>query len=129
LTQFLQRPIFYDGAKAVAEAGKKDVYVVLNVLEGFLNKTKFFAGEELTLADLSILPVITSLNVSQLISFNLNCLSFSIQEFGASFADTPKLAAWFEFMKSVPGFEENREGASRLAVALKQMVGVEGALL
>eukprot|EP00178_Gracilaria_changii_P013303 TRINITY_DN37669_c0_g1_i1.p3 TRINITY_DN37669_c0_g1~~TRINITY_DN37669_c0_g1_i1.p3 ORF type:complete len:125 (-),score=31.99 TRINITY_DN37669_c0_g1_i1:607-981(-) len=40
------------------DAGKKDYFECLKIVEAQLNKTKYLAGNELTIADISLLPSI-----------------------------------------------------------------------
>lgn len=57
----LQRSILYNiGDK---EAVKKEVLSSLRLLESFLSKSEFFAGDTLTIADISILANITTFDV------------------------------------------------------------------
>lgn len=46
------------------EAGKKELLLGLKLLNGFLEKSEFVAGELLTIADLSILANIVTVEVS-----------------------------------------------------------------
>lgn len=49
--------------KTIPQRIKDDIVAILNVLEGFLEKNKFIAGDHLTLADLSVLANVASIMV------------------------------------------------------------------
>lgn len=44
------------------------------------------------------------------------------QEFGADFSPYPKLKSWFDEMHSLPGFEENLEGAKKHVAVVRSLV-------
>lgn len=46
------------------EGAKKEVFKSLKLLENFLSHSEYFAGETLTIADISILANITTIDVS-----------------------------------------------------------------
>ncbi|XP_055947256.1 glutathione S-transferase 1-like isoform X3 [Argiope bruennichi] len=72
-----------------AEGFKK----ALNLLEGFLTKTAYVAGDNITLADFSI---IASLSFAEAADY--------------SYADYPKITAWMEKLKSeIPSYKEINE--------------------
>lgn len=50
--------------ETVSKAQKDKLTEVLNNLESFLANSKWFAGDEMTIADLSILPSVTTVKVS-----------------------------------------------------------------
>lgn len=67
----------------------------LDVLDLFLQNGKWVAGDLMTLADLHALPTITNLTAAG-VDVIRNC---------------PNIAEWLDRSQSIPGFEENWEGA------------------
>lgn len=45
--------------------------------------------------------------------------SIHVQKLGVDLSDLPNITAWLERCKSLPGFEENEEGASMFGNGLK----------
>ncbi|GBM57215.1 Glutathione S-transferase 1, isoform C [Araneus ventricosus] len=86
-------PQFFKGQPAdpeKAEAFKK----ALDLLEGFLSKTAYVAGDQITLADFPILGSVTFAEAADY-----------------SYADYPKITAWMEKLKSeIPSYKEINEG-------------------
>jgi glutathione S-transferase len=72
----LVRPIIFGGQKTISQESIDNITNVLTVLEGFLENNAYFAGDELTIADFSILTTITTFYVrlinSQRFSTSLN---------------------------------------------------------
>lgn len=58
-----QGPVIRGNAKTISEEAIKELHSSLALLEGFLEKTDYVAGNNLTLADLSILAGVSSLVV------------------------------------------------------------------
>lgn len=52
------------------EAAKKEILSSLKMLDSFLSKSEFFAGDTLTIADISILANITTFDVNSNFDFN-----------------------------------------------------------
>lgn len=78
-----------------AEADKiAKLKTTLELLESFLETDLYFAGDQPTLADVSILA-----------SFILFRKTFD------DFGELPKLSEWYERCQSLPGFEESFAGA------------------
>lgn len=70
----------------------------LGFLEGFLSNGKWMAGENVTIADFSILGSVTT-----------------CKELGVDFSKYPKLNDWYGRCHDIAGFQENVEGAKNLA--------------
>ena len=49
-------------------------------------------------------------------------LFISLQCWGADFKDYPRLNKWYERCKVLPGFQENHEGAKKLADKMAKMI-------
>lgn len=95
-------PIMFEGLKEVPEAKRNQLYEAFELLEGFLTTSAWVAGCNVTLADLAVLAVITT-----------------IVSFGADISGFPKLSAWAEKCKSLPGYEENMEGVKAFTKLFK----------
>ncbi|CAO1428690.1 unnamed protein product [Diamesa tonsa] len=99
------RPIIYDGVKTMSKEGVDKMIGVLNVLDGFLSNSKYLAGDNVTIADLSLLGTISTL-----------------ANLGYNLEQHKSLGSWYESCKSIIGFEENDGGAARLAGFIKSKV-------
>ncbi|CAD7079718.1 unnamed protein product [Hermetia illucens] len=95
-------PVLFLGETTIPEDKKKQLQEAFEWLNGFLEGRKWVAGDNLTIADLSILASIAS-----------------IIHVGADISEYKNLAAWYENCKSLPGFEENDEGAKVFGGAVK----------
>lgn len=51
------------GAKKISQDRREAVRTLLNSLESFLGKSEWFAGDELTIADLAILANVATIKV------------------------------------------------------------------
>jgi glutathione S-transferase len=59
----LQRPVLRSGVKKISPAAREGIKVLLSTLDSFLCSTEYFAGDELTLADLAILASVGTIKV------------------------------------------------------------------
>lgn len=84
---------------------KDDVREVLKMLNSFLDGSEYFAGNTLTIADISIVTSVTSFH-----------------EMGFNLTEYPDLNKWFERMHSLPGFDENQAGAKGLADLVRSII-------
>jgi glutathione S-transferase len=64
LLSIFQRPIAFEGVKVVPEKTKTAIRDVLKFLDNFLADKKFIAGDNLTIADVSLLTTVASFHVS-----------------------------------------------------------------
>jgi glutathione S-transferase len=79
----------------------------MEILDGFLSTSLWFAdNENATIADLSILA-----NVSQ------------IKACGYEISKHQNLSRWYEQCRSLPGFEENENGAIELGKIFESQLG------
>lgn len=78
----------------VTQAQKDACAESMQVLEKYLESNTWFAGDKVTIADLTILA-----NVSQL------------RAMGYNIGQHAKLSEWYERCKALPGFDENQAGA------------------
>jgi glutathione S-transferase len=72
----LQRPVLRAGAKKISPAARDAVRALLSTLDSFLHSTKWFAGGNLTLADLAILGSVGTIIVSGALCLWIKCLTF-----------------------------------------------------
>lgn len=79
------------------------------ILETFLNGKKWFAGDDPTIADISILSCIAQ---TQICGYNIT--------------KTPNMKAWYENCKKLPGFDELYLGSVHLGEFFKSKNVVEG---
>lgn len=63
------------GVKKISQDRREAVKVLLNTLESFLEKSEWFAGDELTIADLAILANVATIKVLKYSFYRkqLNC--------------------------------------------------------
>jgi len=90
------------GESVITEEKKKALFEAFELLNGFLANSKFVAGHNLTIADLSIIATISGMI-----------------HIGAPLDNFPHIKRWWNDIKTVPGFEENEEGAKIFANAIK----------
>jgi glutathione S-transferase len=87
------------GATVITQDLKDEILSSMGDLEGFLEGSDWFsASEDVSIADLSILPAFATI-------FHL----------GLDVGNYPNLSAWYERCSGLPGFAENEEGAKMLA--------------
>ena len=69
---FLQRPITFEKRNEIPQKSKDALVAVFRVLEGLLDnsKSKYFAGSNITIADISILASVTISIVSEITQIN-----------------------------------------------------------
>ncbi|XP_059616538.1 uncharacterized protein LOC132261656 [Phlebotomus argentipes] len=101
-------PVYRMGAKEVSKSQKEKMYKALGNLNTFLEGQKYVAGSELTLADLALLATVVS-----------------IQEMGANVKKFNNITAWLKTLESVPGAQENLEGAQLFANFVKSMIDLK----
>lgn len=56
--------MLYKGAKKIPDENREKLTSTLSFLDGLLGTTKWFAGDEMTIADFAILGTITTVKVS-----------------------------------------------------------------
>ncbi|XP_037030114.1 glutathione S-transferase 1-like [Bradysia coprophila] len=91
-------PVLRGEVKKIESDRREAVKDFLKILESFLLKSEWFAGDEVTIADFSYLA-----NVA------------TIKAWGVSFDEYPKLNSWYNRCKDLPGFSENKKGAQLLS--------------
>lgn len=119
----------YLGETRVSDEKRKSLQEAFGFLETFLADGDYVAGTaEPTLADVFVLASLTSIVVSE------NCRALSLQRFseslqyllhlnkqhaGADLSGYPKISAWYERCRTLPGFDENEEGAKVFGARVK----------
>ncbi|XP_055607627.1 glutathione S-transferase 1-1-like [Uranotaenia lowii] len=98
-------PIWMRQTTVVSEDMKKEFYEALEKLERYLIRNEWFAGENITLADISLLPTIASMVHT-----------------GVDFTRFPRLAAWYENCKILKGYEEDQQVAEQAGAYFKSLV-------
>lgn len=83
-----------ENATKVSAERKQKVDASIQMLESFLTDDEWMAGKDMTIADISVLAIITQLDFC-----------------GYNFSSFPKLSAWYERCKALPCYEENAVGA------------------
>ncbi|XP_044737252.1 glutathione S-transferase 1-like [Chrysoperla carnea] len=100
-------PILFLNEKTIPEEKKAAIYEAYDFLESFFDGNSWIAGNELTVADLCIIPAVTTLGGI-----------FPIEK-----SKYPKLLAWIEKCKTLPYFAEcNNPGNDGLVAKLKELL-------
>ncbi|XP_046960270.1 glutathione S-transferase 1-like [Vanessa cardui] len=86
----------FEGARKPTEKQLKDLHEAYDFLEAFLADTKFVAGDNMTIADISILS-------------SVSAMRYIIPIDATKY---PKIAAWFKFMESQSFYKKCAEKGS-----------------
>lgn len=97
-------PVLFRGKKEIAKENEKGIIQSYGFVESFLEKSEWFAGSQLTIADFSAVSSISS--IAPVIPFDAN--------------KYPKLSAWLNKMKSLPYYEVNELGAGKISALVNQ---------
>uniref|UniRef100_A0A182PZ89 glutathione transferase n=1 Tax=Anopheles epiroticus TaxID=199890 RepID=A0A182PZ89_9DIPT len=89
--------LFSGAATEMTEEMKANALKALVDLENYLTRNDFFAGENPTIADLSLLPTIASA---------VHC--------GLDLSKYPRLNEWYESCRVLKGYEEDQEAARQV---------------
>jgi len=104
------RPLLFDKNLKASQDGHAKFHENLQVLEWFLGQSAYVAGDQLTIADLSVITYVSG-----------------IEAYGFDFSAYPKVMAWMAKLKALPYYEVNDKGAKMLGgAALKAKQEVEG---
>ncbi|XP_052839696.1 glutathione S-transferase 1 [Drosophila gunungcola] len=100
----LTRPILFNGESTLPRNQVDHIIQVYNFVETFLDDHDYLAGDQLTIADFSIVSTITSIGVFQELDV----------------AKYPRIAAWLDRLKELPYYEEaNGSGAAQYVELLR----------
>ncbi|XP_038211035.1 glutathione S-transferase 1-like [Zerene cesonia] len=96
-------PILFQGVKEIKQSLKDDLNSQMVFLEQYLSKSKWVAGDNLTIADTAILASISTM-----------------VEVGWDMMEYPNILRWLKDCESIPGYSENLEGAKMFGAAVKK---------
>lgn len=106
--------------KKIDPQTRDEVKIMLGKLNSILERSEWFAGDELSIADFGFIASVGTIKVFHLkllLGFN-KVKHFTFQCCGENLNDYPKLKNWYTRCASLPGFDENEEGATALAVTV-----------
>jgi len=83
-------PVIHGGATSVDPAKVKAIHEALDILENFLKKDKYAAGDSVTIADFALASVIATL-----------------QHCGANLSHYENIQRWFSLAKELKGFDKS----------------------
>ncbi|XP_059618971.1 glutathione S-transferase 1-like [Phlebotomus argentipes] len=106
---YIMYSIYALGSTTIPEDKKERVYKILGNLNNFMEGQQYVAGNNLTIADLAFLATISTL-----------------YEIGANVNKFKNIAAWYKRLESIPGFQENLEGAQYVGTFLKPKLNLKG---
>jgi len=92
---------------SITEKHKEDAYAIYDTLEQFFNGNKYIAGDDLTIADFSLLATTSTLN-----------LAVPIDQ-----KKYQNIAAWIKHAESCLFYEPNREGLVAMKGFLELLMG------
>ncbi|GAB0099738.1 glutathione S-transferase 1-1 [Sergentomyia squamirostris] len=101
-------PIHSMGVKEIPDLAKQRLYQLLGFLDDVMEGNKYVAGNELTIADFSILS-----------SFSTYVHS------GANVGHLKNLMAWYKRCETIPGFEENEREAIAFGKMFKGLLNIK----
>lgn len=92
--------------KDISQENEDGMIQGYDFMEAFLERSEWFAGSQLTIADFSAVSSISSM--APVIPFNAN--------------KYPKLSEWLNKMKSLPYYETNGIGAGKISALINQFL-------
>nr|WEU54062.1 glutathione s-transferase delta-1 [Protohermes costalis] len=97
-------PILFLNEKTIPDERKTSLNEALSFLDKFLEQSKWVAGENLTIADISCVASVSS-----------------IEAVGWDFSQFKNISNWLvQCAKEIPGYDENKQGATIFGEAVKQ---------
>ncbi|KAL7039992.1 hypothetical protein ACKWTF_000204 [Chironomus riparius] len=102
----LIRPIITEKRKEVSQKSKDAFLAVIRVLEGLLANNDYFAGNEISIADFSILPSVAIAS-----------------KMGLNWSQYSHLEEWFKRMQHVAGYETVKECVELIFGYIKNIAG------
>ncbi|XP_031349110.1 glutathione S-transferase 1-like isoform X2 [Photinus pyralis] len=99
-------PIYFRGSKTIPEYLKENANKIYNFLETFLEGKMWVAGDNITIADFSLISSITSLNV---------LVPIDSGKF-------PKVAAWIQRSEQLPYYAVNKKGLEDFKTNIDNML-------
>ncbi|XP_030030270.2 glutathione S-transferase 1-like [Manduca sexta] len=104
-TKNIYYPVAFHGATEISELAKKELKFALDLLEHFLRETKWAAGDNATIADISLYATIS------------NALAI-----GLDISDYPNIQRWVQQCSTLPGADENASGAQLFGGHVKKIM-------
>ena len=100
-----QKPIRLEGVKIVPEEKKKAAQLVYQYIETFLDGKKWVAGDTVTVADMSFVSTVTSLDLVVPLE-----------------GKYPNIQAWLGRCKGLPWYSANEKGLQDLKDLIKKLL-------
>lgn len=97
-----KRGVFRENATSISTERRERVESTVKQLESFLVIEEWFAGKNVTIADISLVAIISQLEYC-----------------GFNFSVYPNITAWYERCKLLPGFKETTAGAKMMGKLFK----------
>lgn len=101
-------PILRQGATSVTDESKTAVLEAFGLLDLYIRKGYWAGGESLSIADFFLLAVVES-----------------VVQLGLSLDSFPNVQDWHKRCHTLPGFDENQEGAKQMAEIIKSKLTEE----
>ena len=99
----MQIPLKYDNDLARSDAAIPALVDNMKILEALLAKSEYAAGSQVTVADISLVALVSS-----------------IDAMGIDLSEMPKVRAWLSKMRQLPFYEANVKGATQLGTMYKE---------
>ncbi|KAL3275750.1 hypothetical protein HHI36_020496 [Cryptolaemus montrouzieri] len=90
----IMKPIYFEGVKEVTDKQKANLEDSYESIERILDGKKFIAGNDMSIADFSLVATLTSANIA---------VPIDLKKY-------TNIAAWLKTMESLPYYELNAEG-------------------
>uniref|UniRef100_A0A1L8E512 glutathione transferase n=1 Tax=Nyssomyia neivai TaxID=330878 RepID=A0A1L8E512_9DIPT len=101
--------IHAEGATTIPQDKKNKVYKILGDLNTIMEGNNYVAGNELSVADLALLATVST-----------------VKGVGANLNKFKNISAWYKRLESIPGYQENEEGAQGLGKYIKSKINLTG---
>ncbi|CAH0546309.1 unnamed protein product [Brassicogethes aeneus] len=99
----ITKSIIFQGVKSIPKEQSDAVIEAYGYVENYLEKTKFVAGNNVTIADFSLVTTVTSCDL---------VVPIDATKF-------PKIAAWIKKMEQLPYYDVNKVGLDMLRATIK----------
>ncbi|XP_060800924.1 glutathione S-transferase 1-like [Amyelois transitella] len=101
--------VMLEGLKTMSDQQRKDIVEAYGFMEEFLTRSKFLAGNSMTIADVAAITLATSLQ---------HLVPLDEKKY-------PKYAAWIKYMEALPFVQKhNKPGSDFLGQALKEKMNL-----
>lgn len=99
----MQKPLLQSAEKKISEENAKSIAEMYGFLNAFLEGKEWIAGDNMTIADIHIVAMMTIGNVM---------VSINAEQF-------PNLSEWYKKATALPMYEKTRSGAEYIETLLK----------